>query len=77
MKNASKIAVLVAVVSMLLLAGCNARCNNASIPDEGKVMKDAEGNEYLVKFHLGNTYKIDPLPAKINFRRNDDKLHHD
>jgi len=59
MKNVRSITALVAVVSMLLLAGCN----NANIPDEGKVMKDAGGNEYLVKFHMGNVYTIDPLPA--------------
>ena len=60
MKNVSTIVALVAVVSMLLLAGCN----NASIPDEGKVMRDSDGNEYLVKFHCGNVYTIDPLPTK-------------
>ena len=57
MKNAGTIAALVAVVSMLLLVGCN----NANIPNEGKVMKDADGNEYLIKFHAGNVYTIDPL----------------
>jgi len=62
MKNVKSITVLVAVVSMLLLAGCG--CNNAKIPDEGKVMKDADGNEYLVKFHVGNIYTIDPLPTR-------------
>ena len=60
MKNVSTIAALVAVVSMLLLAGCN----NASIPDEGKVMRDSDGNEYFVKYHIGNTYTIDQLPAR-------------
>ena len=49
-----------AILSLLLLAGCN----NARIPKEGKVMRDSEGNEYLIKFHIGNTYTIDPITAK-------------
>lgn len=60
MKNVSTISVFAAVASIILLAGCN----NARIPDEGKVMQDADSNEYLVKFHFGNVYTIDPLPAR-------------
>ena len=55
-----RICAITVVASMLLLAGCN----NAMIPYEGKVMRDSDGNEYLVKFHHGNVYTIDPLPTR-------------
>ena len=58
MKNIQSITALVAVVSMILMAGCN----KAKIPDEGKVMRDANGNEYLVKYHMGNVYTLDIIP---------------
>ena len=60
MKYVRSITALVAVVFVLRLAGCN----NANIPDEGRLMKDADGNEYLVTFHCGNVYTIDPLPTR-------------
>ena len=55
-----KLGAAFAVLTLLLLAGCN----NARIPDGGKVMRDSDGNEYLIKFHIGNVYTIDPIPAK-------------
>ena len=55
----ARIGAVVSVASMLLLAGCN----NAKIPDGGKVMHDAEDNAFLVKSHFGNVYTLDPLPG--------------
>jgi hypothetical protein len=60
MKIRTTLTAALAVLSIALLAGCN----NAKIPDEGKVMRDADGNAYLVKFHLGNLYTLDPLPGE-------------
>ena len=60
MKIRPTLAAALAVLSIALVTGCN----NAKIPDEGKVMRDTAGNAYLVKFHLGDVYTVDPLPGE-------------
>lgn len=54
-------AVIFALI-LIVIIGIGCFENNAQIPKEGKVMKDVDGNAYLVKFQGGNVYTLDPLP---------------
>lgn len=63
MKNRKliQLAAMVAFASTALLAGCSETPRKL----DGKVVKDSEGNYYIVEHGLGDTLFLTPVPEEV------------
>lgn len=63
---------LMILVALLALVGCN----KAKIPSEGLLVQDCNGTEYIIKYNLGETYRVEIVPPRFEVKKIETAIMH-